>query len=145
VSFHATEKMRAPTEVRIVLTHPLKLACSEYLSRDAVLSIVPDDGSPRKFSGFIERFSTIQNTKDYVKYEIVLKSHFGRLAAVTRRNIFQQASTPDILHDHELREHQFHFCLRRPYPKPAFRIQHGMSDQNYAHMADQYRGNADTA
>jgi type VI secretion system secreted protein VgrG len=66
VSFEATEKMGAPTEVRIVSTHPLQLARSEYLSRDASFSVVPDDGPPRKFSGFIERFSTIQNTKDYV-------------------------------------------------------------------------------
>src|SRR6185437_6963038 len=82
VSFEATEKMGAPTEVRIVLTHPLQLARTDYLNFDATFSITLDDGANRKFSGFIERFSTIQTTKDYVKYEIVLKSHFGRLQAV---------------------------------------------------------------
>ena len=30
VSFEATEKMGAPTEVRIVLTHPLQLAQADY-------------------------------------------------------------------------------------------------------------------
>src|SRR6185437_11818649 len=82
VSFDATEQMGAPTEVRIVLTHPLQLARTDYLNFDATFSITLDDGANRKFSGFIERFSTIQTTKDYVKYEIVLKSHFGRLQAV---------------------------------------------------------------
>jgi len=64
VSFTATETMGAPTEVRIVLTHPLQLARTEYLNRDATFCIAPDDGPPRKFSGFIERFSTLQTTKD---------------------------------------------------------------------------------
>jgi hypothetical protein len=27
----------------------------------------------RKFSGFIERFSTLQTTKDFVNYEVVVK------------------------------------------------------------------------
>ena len=144
VSFEATEKMGAPTEVRIVLTHPQQLARSEYLSRDASFVIVPDDGPPRKFSGFIVRFSTIQNTRDYVKYEVVLKSHFGRLAAVTRNRIFQHGSTPEILAEmlrgHGMLEHQFSFRLRRQYPKHAFRMQHGMSDQNYAHMLQEKSG-----
>lgn len=69
MSFEATEKMSAPVAVRIVLTHPLQLSRSEYLSRDVVFSIVADDGTVQKFSGFIERFSTIRTTKDYVKYE----------------------------------------------------------------------------
>lgn len=81
VSFEATEKMGAPTEVRIVLTHPLQLARADYLSRDASFSVVADDGTMRKFSGFIARFSTVQTTKDYTKYEAVLKSHFARLEA----------------------------------------------------------------
>ncbi|MGF6767326.1 type VI secretion system secreted protein VgrG [Paraburkholderia sp. GAS33] len=144
VSFEATEKMGAPTEVRIVLTHPQQLARSEYLSRDASFVIVLDDGPPRKFSGFIARFSTIQNTKDYVKYEVVLQSHFGRLAAVTRNRIFQHGSTPEILAEmlrgHGMLEHQFSFRLRRQYPKHAFRMQHGMSDQNYAHMLQEKSG-----
>ncbi|WP_224056754.1 hypothetical protein, partial [Burkholderia vietnamiensis] len=33
VSVEATEKMGAPTEVRIVLTHPLALERADYLNR----------------------------------------------------------------------------------------------------------------
>src|ERR1700712_1034952 len=72
VSFAATEKMGEPVEVCIELTHPLQLARADSLSRDAVFTIVPDDGTSRKFSGFIERFSIIQTTKDFTKYRVVL-------------------------------------------------------------------------
>ncbi len=138
VSFAATEKMGAPTEVRIELTHPKQLARTDYLNLDACFSIVADGGAAKKFSGYIERFSTAQTTKDFTKYEIVLKSHIGRLAAVTRHRIFQHASTPDILAEimrgHGMREHQFSFQLRRQYPKHRFRMQHGMTDLAYVHM-----------
>jgi type VI secretion system secreted protein VgrG len=144
VSFTASEKMGEPTEVHIELTHPQQLARADYLNRDASFVIVPNDGPPRKFSGFIERFSTVQITKDYVKYKVVLKSHLARLAAVTRRKIFQHSSTPDILaailRGHGLREHQFSFRLRGQYPKHLFRMQHGMSDQSYAHMLQEKSG-----
>ncbi|MEW9580637.1 DUF2345 domain-containing protein [Paraburkholderia sp. DGU8] len=136
--------MSAPSEVIIDVTHPEQLSRADYLNLDATFSIVPKDGKARKFSGFIERFSTIQTTNDYVKYEIVLKSHIGRLAAVTRNRIFQHASTPDILAEilrsHGMREHQFSFRLRRPYPQHAFRMQHGMSDAAYAHMLQEKAG-----
>ncbi len=138
VSFEATEKMGAPTEVRIELTHPLQLARADYLNLDATFTIVPDDGLPRKFSGFIARFSTVQTTKDYTKYEVVLRSHFARLEAVTRNKIFQHLSTPDIiaaiLRSHGLREHQFRFRLRGQYPKHLFRMQYRMTDLAYVHM-----------
>src|SRR6201996_6175284 len=144
VSFEATEKMGEPTEVRIVLTHPLQLARADYLNLDAKFSIVPDGGPPRKISGFIARFSTIQTTKDHVKYEVVLKSHLARLEAVTRRKVFQHASTPDIiaaiLRSHGLREHQFSFRLRRQYRKHLFRMQHQMSDSAYIHMLAEKAG-----
>ncbi len=94
VSIAATERMGAPTEVRIVLTHPLQLGRTDYLSRDAVCTIVPDDGTPRRFSGFIARFSTLQTTHDFTKYEVVLKSHFARLEAVATSRIYQHQSTP---------------------------------------------------
>ncbi|KWI92717.1 hypothetical protein WM09_08250 [Burkholderia ubonensis] len=68
VSVFATERMGAPTEVRIVLTHPLQLARTEYLNRDAACTIVSDGGVPRRFSGFIARFSTLQTTRDFTKY-----------------------------------------------------------------------------
>ena len=75
VSFDATEKMGEPIEVCIELTHPQQLARTDYLNRDAAFTIVPDDGVPKKFSGYIERFSTIQTTVDYTKYRVVLRSH----------------------------------------------------------------------
>ncbi|OJA22878.1 immunity 52 family protein [Burkholderia ubonensis] len=40
----ATETLGAPTEVRVVLTHPLRLPRTDYLNRDAVCTIIPDDG-----------------------------------------------------------------------------------------------------
>ncbi|MFM0147917.1 contractile injection system protein, VgrG/Pvc8 family, partial [Paraburkholderia sp. RL18-085-BIA-A] len=97
VSFKATEKMGAPTEVRIELTHPLQLARADYLNLDACFPVVADDGAVKKFSGYIERFSTVQNTKDYVRYEIVLKSHFGRLQAVTNTEVYQHLTIPQII------------------------------------------------
>jgi type VI secretion system secreted protein VgrG len=64
VSFTATEKMGAPNEVRVMLTHPLQLARADYLNREASFSIEADDGTIRRFSGFIARFSRLQITKD---------------------------------------------------------------------------------
>ena len=61
VSFTATEKMGAASEVRIVATHPQQLPRTDYLNLDAVFTIVPDDGVPRKFSGFIERISNVKS------------------------------------------------------------------------------------
>ena len=51
VSFTATEKIGAPTEVHIELTHPQQLARPDYLNLDACFSIVADDGAVKKFSG----------------------------------------------------------------------------------------------
>lgn len=144
VSFEATEKMGEPNVVRIVLTHPEQLARADYLSRDAVFRIVPDDGVQKMFSGYIERFSTVQTTKDFRKYEIVLKSPIGRLAAVTNTRIYQHQSTPDIiasiLRRHGLREHQFSFRLRRPYLKHLFRFQYRIDDLAYMQMLMQKAG-----
>ncbi|MDR6409229.1 UNVERIFIED_ORG: type VI secretion system secreted protein VgrG [Burkholderia sp. 1595] len=144
VSFNATEKMGAPTEVRIGLTHPQQLARADYLNVDACFSVVADDGAVKKFSGYIERFSTVQTTKDYVRYEIVLKSHLARLRAVTRNRIFQHGTTPDILkatlQGHGMRDHQFRFGLRKSYPQHAFRMQYGMTDFDYGHMLQEKSG-----
>jgi uncharacterized protein involved in type VI secretion and phage assembly len=96
VSFDATEKMGQPNEVSIVLTHPLRLPHTDYLNRDATFSIMPDDGVPRKFSRYIERFLTIQTTKGFVRYQLVLKSHFGRLQGVMNTQTFQHLTTPQI-------------------------------------------------
>jgi type VI secretion system secreted protein VgrG len=126
VEFTATEKMGSPNEVRIVATHPRQLPRADYLNRDAVFSIVPDDGVAKKFSGYIERFSTIQTTKDFTRVEIVVKSHLGRLGAVTNTQIYQHQSTPDIIatvmRRHGIRDHQMSFRLRKQYLKHLFRL-----------------------
>jgi type VI secretion system secreted protein VgrG len=144
VSFTVTEKMGEPNIVRIELTHPQQLPRTDYLNRDAFFSIVADDGHVRRFSGFIARFSTVQTTKDFFKYEIGLKSQLARLKAVTRNRIFQHATTPDILkatlQGHGMRDHQFRFRLRRSYPQHTFRMQHGMTDFDYGHMLQEKSG-----
>ncbi|CAM2172416.1 type VI secretion system secreted protein VgrG [Paraburkholderia sacchari] len=144
VSFEAGEKMSEPNVVRAVMTHPHQLARADYLSRDAVFTIVPDDGVEKRYSGYIERFSTIQTTKDYRKYEIVLKSHIGRLAAVSNTQIYQHQTTPEImasiLRRHGLREHQFAFRLRKRYPKHLFRFQYRIDDLAYLQMLMQKSG-----
>ncbi|MEM5314462.1 type VI secretion system tip protein VgrG [Paraburkholderia sp. JHI869] len=144
VSFTATEKMGEPNVVQIELTHPQQLLRADFLSRDAVFSIKADDGTMRKFSGFIARFSTVKTTHDFTQYEVEIQSHLGRLKAVTRNRIFQHATTPDILAAclcaHGLRDHQFSFRLRRSYPQHAFRMQYGMADFAYSRMMQEKAG-----
>ncbi|AOJ15181.1 type VI secretion system tip protein VgrG [Burkholderia vietnamiensis] len=144
VSVTAVERIGYPTEVQVVLTHPLQLARIDYLNRDAVCTIVPDDVVPRRFSGFIERFSTLQTTADFTKYEIVLKSHFARLEAVSTSRIYQHQTTPQIieavLRSHGLEGHQFAFRLRREYPKHLFRFQYKLDDLSYVQMLMQKAG-----
>ncbi|TDV24786.1 type VI secretion system secreted protein VgrG [Paraburkholderia caballeronis] len=144
VSFEATERMGEPNTVRIVLTHPLQLPRADYLNLDAVFSITPDDGAPRKFSGFIERFSTIQTTKDFTKYEVILKSHLARLQAVITTQTYQHQSTPDILmavlRRHGFRPEQASFRLRRRYPLHLWRFQYQMTDYDFLSMMMQKAG-----
>ncbi|WP_236597161.1 type VI secretion system tip protein VgrG [Paraburkholderia hiiakae] len=144
VSFKATEKMGAASEVRIVATHPQQLARADFLNLDAVFTIVPDDGVPRKFSGFIERISNVKTSKDLSQYEIVLKSHFGRLAAVHDTRIYQHQSTPDIiaaiLRRHGIKDHQMSFRLRNRYLKHLFRFQYRVDDLAYVQMLMQKSG-----
>ncbi|CAG4909155.1 hypothetical protein R70241_03696 [Paraburkholderia saeva] len=144
VSFTATEKMGAPTEVRIVLTHPQQLARTDYLNVDACFSVVADDGAVKKFSGYIERFSTVQTTNDYVRYEIVLKSHFGRLQAVTNTAVYQHLTIPQIiqkiLRRHGIQDHQMSFRLRGQYPVLPWRFQYQMTDFDYVQMLMQKAG-----
>lgn len=144
VSVRAVERMGAPTEVRVVLTHPMPLARTDYLNRDAACTIVPDDGEARKFSGFIARFSTLQTTADFTRYEVVLKSHFARLEAVSTSRIYQHQTTPQIieavLRSHGLEGHQFVFRLRREYPTHLFRFQYKLDDLSYVQMLMQKAG-----
>ncbi|MEM5310273.1 type VI secretion system tip protein VgrG [Paraburkholderia sp. JHI869] len=144
VEFRATEVMGEPTEVRIVATHPEQLARADYLNLDAAFRVVPDDGNPRKFSGFIERFSTVQTTKDFTKYEIVVKSHFGRLAAATNTAVYQHQTIPEIiasiLRRHGIKDHQMSFRLRKRYPQLMFRFQYQIEDLKYVQMLMQKTG-----
>jgi type VI secretion system secreted protein VgrG len=144
VEFSATEKMGEPNEMRIVATHPQQLPRTDYLNRDAVFSIVPDDGVAKKFSGYIERFSTIQTTKDFTKVEIIVKSHLGRLGAVTNTQIYQHQSTPDIIatvmRRHGTRDHQMSFRLRKQYLKHLFHFQYKVDDLAYIQMLMQKSG-----
>jgi type VI secretion system secreted protein VgrG len=144
VSFTATEKMGASVEVCIELTHPQQLARGDYLNRDATFSIVPEDGAPKRFSGYIERFSIVQTTTDFTRHRVVLKSHFGRLDAVTNSQPYQHLTTPQIiqtiLRRHGIQEHQMRFRLRRQYPVHLWRYQHQMTDMAYVQMLMQKSG-----
>ncbi len=144
VSFTATEKMGAAIEVHIVATHPQQLARADYLNLDAVFTIVPDDGVPKKISGFIDRISNVKTSRDLSQYEIVLKSHFGRLAAVHTTQIYQHQATPDIiaaiLLRHGIKDHQMSFRLRNRYPRHLFRFQYRVDDLAYVQMLMQKSG-----
>lgn len=136
--------MGAPTEVRIVLTHPLALARADYLNREAAFSIVSADGVVRTFSGFIAGLSTLQTTADFTKYEVVLKSHFARIEAVTTSRIYQHQTTPQIietvLRSHGLEGHQFAFRLRRAYLQHLFLFQYKVDDLSCVQMLMQKAG-----
>lgn len=144
VEFDATEKMGEPNEVSITLTHPLQLSRADYLNLDATFTILAVDGVVRKISGYIAKFSTIQQTKDYVKYRVVLKSHVGRLQGVTNSQTFQHLTTPQIiqkiLRSHAIKDHQMAFRLRRQYPTHLWRFQHQMTDFDYVQMLMQKSG-----
>ncbi|MBV8068323.1 MAG: phage late control D family protein, partial [Acidobacteriaceae bacterium] len=77
-------------------------------------------------------------TKDFVAYQIVLKSHFGRLQAVTTTQPYQHLTTPQIiqaiLRRHGIPAHLMSFRLRRQYPVHAWRFQYQMTDLAYVQM-----------
>ncbi|WP_322030467.1 type VI secretion system tip protein VgrG [Paraburkholderia sp. J76] len=144
VSFTATEAMGEPTTVMIEATHPERLPREEYLNLDAVFTVTAEDGSLKRFSGYLERVSVIQKTHDLTKHQFVLKSRFGRLAAVTTTQTYQRQSAPDIiravLRRHGIKDHQMAFRLRRQYPVHAWRFQHQMTDLAYVQMLMQKEG-----
>ncbi|WP_429473319.1 type VI secretion system Vgr family protein [Paraburkholderia sp. WSM4175] len=144
VSFTATETMGEPNVVHIELSHPQQLLRSDYLNLDAVFTIVAGDGTVRKFSGYIERFSTIQTAKDFTKYAITLRSHFGRLAAVTTTQPYQHLTTPQIIQAvlgrHGIPAHLMAVRLRRQYPVHAWRFQYQVNDLAYVQMLMQKAG-----
>ncbi|CAD6526926.1 hypothetical protein LMG27952_01973 [Paraburkholderia hiiakae] len=144
VSFTATEAMGEPTEVIIEATHPSHLPRADYVNLDAVFSIVNDDGAVRRFSGYLERVSVIQKTNDFTMHQFVLKSHFGRLAAVTTTEVYQHRTTPEIimavLRRHGIKDHQVSFQLRRQYPVHLWHFQHQTTDLAYVQMLMQKAG-----
>ncbi|QBR03575.1 type VI secretion system tip protein VgrG [Paraburkholderia pallida] len=144
VSFTATEAMGEPVTVMIEATHPDQLPRADYLNLDAVFVITAEDGSVKKFSGYLERVSAIQTTNDFTRHQFVLKSHFGRLAAVTTTEVYQHISAPDIiravLRRHGIPDHLMAFRLRRQYPVHAWRFQHQMTDLAYVQMLMQKEG-----
>ncbi|WP_413185571.1 type VI secretion system Vgr family protein [Paraburkholderia sacchari] len=136
--------MGEPNVVHIELTHPEQLPRTDYVNLDATFTVEADDGTVRTFSGYIERLSIVKTTKDFVAHEIVLKSHFGRLAAVTTTQPYQHLTTPQIiaaiLRRHGIPDHLVAFRLRRQYPVHAWRFQYGMNDLAYVQMLCQKAG-----
>jgi len=129
VSFEAVERLGEPYKVSIRLTHPLELDRAEYLNRDATFVIDAGDGAePRKFAGWISKFSKTRQTADFCAYEIVVEPLAARLPATPRSRIYQNKTAPQIieaiLRGHDLAGHQFAFKTRREYPEHAFHLQH---------------------
>ncbi|AMV46770.1 type VI secretion system Vgr family protein [Paraburkholderia caribensis] len=144
ISFEAVERIGEPYRITLTLTHPDQLARSDYLGKDAKFSIVPADAQPRRFSGWITRFSKLKTTRDFTSYEIVVEAHLSRLASVRASRIYQHQTTPEIieavLRKHGFQGHQFRFRLRRQYPQHAFRMQYQVSDLAYVQMLMQKEG-----
>ncbi|OUL78805.1 hypothetical protein CA602_30875 [Paraburkholderia hospita] len=144
VAFEAVERIGEPYRITLTLTHPDQLARSDYLGKEATFSIVPADAQPRKFSGWITRFSKLKTTKDFTSYEIVVEAHLSRLASVRASRVYQHQTAPEIieavLRKHGFQGHQFRFRLRRQYPQHAFRMQYQVSDLAYVQMLMQKEG-----
>jgi type VI secretion system secreted protein VgrG len=144
VAFEAVERIGEPYRITLTLTHPDQLARSDYLGKDATFSIVPADAQPRKFSGWITRFSKLKTTRDFTSYEIVVEAHLSRLASVRASRVYQHQTAPEIieavLRKHGFQGHQFRFRLRRQYPQHAFRMQYQVSDLAYVQMLMQKEG-----
>ncbi len=86
----------------------------------------------------------ITDRSDFTKFEIVMKSHLGRLGAATNTQIYQHQSTPEILatamRRHGIKDHQMLFLLRKQYPRHLFRLQYKIDDLAYAQMLMQKAG-----
>ncbi|AQV94469.1 type IV secretion protein Rhs [Cupriavidus necator] len=145
VSFEAVERMGEPYTVTIQLTHPLELDRADYLGKAATFLIDTADGTePRKFAGWITRFSKTRQTHDFCSYEIVMEPLVARLRLTRASRIYQHRTAPQIieaiLRRHGLQGHQFAFRLRRKYPQHKFRLQHRMSDLAYVRLLCEQEG-----
>jgi type VI secretion system secreted protein VgrG len=63
VSFEATEALGGPWSVTVRLTHPKSLPRADYVGKDAVFSIAPEDGARRAFSGWVTRLTKLKTTR----------------------------------------------------------------------------------
>ncbi|MBV8156463.1 MAG: type VI secretion system tip protein VgrG, partial [Dyella sp.] len=145
VSFKAVERLGEPYKVTIRLTHPLELDRAQYLNRDATFVIDAGDGSePRKFAGWISKFSKTRQTADFCAYEIVVEPLAARLRLTPRSRIYLDKTAPQIieaiLRGHDLAGHQFAFKIRREYPEHEFHLQHEMSDWDYIRLLMEQEG-----
>ncbi|CAG9218681.1 Type VI secretion system secreted protein VgrG [Paraburkholderia sabiae] len=144
VSFEAIERIGEPYRITVTFTHPDELVRARFLGKDAIFSIVPTEASPRKFSGWITRFSKLKTTKDFISYELVVQAHLSRLEHVSTCRIYQHQTAPEIieviLRRHGFQGHQFRFRLRRQYPQHAFRMQYRINDLAYVQMLMQKEG-----
>lgn len=113
---HISEKMGEPVVLTVLVSHPRAISRRDYLNQDASFSLTADDGTTRKWSGFISSFSKIKTTNDFVSYEIVVKSHLARLQGIRDTKIYQHKTIPQILEAilvrHKFKPHQYLFRLR---------------------------------
>lgn len=138
------ERMGAPVQVDLELTHPLRISRKDFLNRDATFIMAPPGGTPRRFSGFIGSFTTVKTTADTTKYRVVVKSHLARLQGIRQSRIFQHQTAPEILdallRGHGIPAHLITFNLRRQYPQYAFRFQYQQDDFDFFHMVMEKEG-----
>ncbi|SAL76936.1 Rhs element Vgr protein [Caballeronia peredens] len=143
-SYEAIEKMGEPVAITIQVSHPRAISRRDYLNRDASFSFTSDDGVERKFSGFIQSFSKLKTTNDFVSYRVVLKSHLARLQGIRTTKIYQHQTIPQVLEAilarHGLKPHQYIFRLRGQYPQTLFRFQYAEDDLAYLQMLMQKWG-----
>ncbi len=135
---HISEKMGEPVVLTVLVSHPRAISRRDYLNQDASFSLTADDGTTRKWSGFISSFSKIKTTNDFVSYEIVVKSHLARLQGIRDTKIYQHKTIPQILEAilvrHKFKPHQYLFRLRGVYPQTLFRFQYAQDDLAYLQM-----------
>ncbi|WP_250439649.1 type VI secretion system Vgr family protein [Caballeronia sp. AZ1_KS37] len=135
---HISEKMGEPVVLTVLVSHPRAISRRDYLNQEASFSLTADDGTTRKWSGFISSFSKIKTTNDFVSYEIVVKSHLARLQGIRDTKIYQHKTIPQILEAilvrHKFKPHQYLFRLRGVYPQTLFRFQYAQDDLAYLQM-----------
>jgi type VI secretion system secreted protein VgrG len=143
-NWDAIERMGAPVQIELELTHPLRLSRKQFLNRDVTFIMATRGGAPRHFSGFIASFTTVKTTADFTLYRVVMKSHLGRLQGIRQSRIYQHQTVPEILEtllrSHDIPAHLITLKLRRQHPQYAFRFQYQQDDFDYFHMLMEKEG-----